>query len=60
MLNTLCKEAKKVQEMSMRQRRKAASLQGYSRLPNFHELEQTTTPTPSVYPSNHRRFLTDA
>ena len=60
MLNTLCKEAKKVQGMSMRQRREAANLQGYSRLPKFHQLEQTTTPTPSVYPSNHRRFLTDA
>ena len=60
MLNTLCKEAKKIQGMSMRQRRKAANLQGYGRLPNFHQLEQTTTPTSGVYPSNHQRFLTDA
>jgi hypothetical protein len=39
MLNTLCKEAKKVQGMSMRQRREAANLQGYSRLPKFHQLD---------------------
>jgi hypothetical protein len=54
MMNKLCEEAKKVQGLSARQRKKAASLQCYSRQPNYHQLGP-----PDIYASCPRRFLTD-